>query len=64
MRFWAHQTSNGWGSIVRKHKSKEGTQGLSWLSKGQVMKEPKDQNLGKDERKKLPTPPECRNRVA
>lgn len=57
MRFRAHQTSCGCGSIVRKHKSKEGTSGLSWLSQRKGVKEPVDQNLGRTMRVEHPAPP-------
>lgn len=53
----AHQTSCGCGSVVRKHKSKEGTSGLSWLSQRKGVKEPVDQNLGRTMRVEHPTPP-------
>lgn len=55
MRFRAHQTLSEWGSIARKHKSKEGTSGLSWLpaprSEGACRP-----NLGNSLRIKHPTP--------
>lgn len=56
MRFRAHQTLNGWGSVVRKHKSKEGISGLSWLPPTPTSEGAYRPNLGKDERKKKKHP--------